>query len=88
MLVKLTDVKGRPVWINPIHVKGVRQRSKATEIYVAFNASFGQISVKVKEPAEDVVELLNMAMPDLLPLPPMEDERRKGGGAAAAAMMG
>ena len=83
MLVRLTELKGQPVWVNPIHVKAVRSKARFTEIIIPMNSALGQANVKVKEPAEEVVELLNAGMPDYLPLPP-DDE---AGGPAMAAMM-
>ena len=86
MLVRLTELKGPSVWVNPIHVKAVRGRAKYTEVIIPINTALGQAAIKVKESPEEVVELLNTGMPDFLPPLPLDDD--SGGGAAAAAMMG
>lgn len=91
MLVRLTETKGQPVWVNPIHVKAVRPKSKYTEVFVPLNSAFGTVSIKVKETADEVVDALNAGMPDILPpLPPEDDAGGDGfsGGAGAAALMG
>ncbi len=91
MFVRLTDHKDNPVWVNPIHVRAVRERSKYTEVVLPMNTSMGQVIVKIKQPAEEVVELLNAGMPEFLPFPPDDDSGGGGGlagGAGAAALMG
>lgn len=91
MLVRLTDTKDQPVWVNPIHVKAVRPKSKYTEVFVPLNSSFGTVSIKVKGTPEEIVDALNAGMPDLLPPLPPEDDASGGGfagGAGAAALMG
>jgi uncharacterized protein YlzI (FlbEa/FlbD family) len=88
MLVRLTELRGQPVWVNPIHVKAVRPKSKFTEIIIPMNSALGQASVKVKESAEEVVELLNAGMPDYLPPLPPDDEGGTAGGGAMVGLLG
>jgi uncharacterized protein YlzI (FlbEa/FlbD family) len=92
MLVRLTDIKGQPVWVNPIHVRAVRAKSKYTEVIVPLNTAMGQSVVKVKESVDEVVETLNAGMPEILPPLPPDDDGGSGGGliggAGSAALMG
>jgi len=86
MLVKINEVKGKPIWINPVHVKGVRPWKQGAMLYIAINSNFGEQSIKTTDPVEEVVKLLNAGMPDWLSLMPLEDDGRAGGAAAAAAV--
>jgi len=43
MLVRLTDTKGRTLWINPVHVKFMREKRSTTEIIMA--ATWGSAPV-------------------------------------------
>ncbi len=86
MLVKLTDSKGTDVWINPVHVRLVRRKGRHTEVFVPFNANWGAVSIKTRQPLDEVADLLNAGMPDLLGFAPDDDGTNSA--AAAAAMAG
>lgn len=79
MLVKFTDTKGVDTWVNAAHVKGLREKRGVTEIFVTINPTWGQNSIKVRQPAAEIAELLNAAMPGFF-FPPDDDS---GGGSAA-----
>ena len=65
MLVKLIDIKGQEIWINPVFVKAVRPAKKGvTEVFIAFGNHWSpQSSVKVKANADEVAEAISAAMP-------------------------
>ena len=85
MFVRLTDIKGKPVWINPIHVRAVRQKSKFTEIVVPYHSPMGQTVLKAREPAEEVVETLNRGMSGIM-APFIPEDEPSAGGLSAGAM--
>lgn len=92
MLVRLTDTRGRDVWINPIYVRAVRSKSKHIEIIIRYSSAMGSSLLKVNGSVEEVVEAINVGMPEILsPMPP-EDDSGSGsgsvGGAGAAALIG
>jgi len=66
MLIKLTDIKGRDIWINPAYVKGVFQKSKeVAEVYVRWGSGLSVSDVlKVRARADDVAAGISAAMPD------------------------
>jgi uncharacterized protein YlzI (FlbEa/FlbD family) len=84
MLVRLTNIKGQDIWINPIHIKAVYAKPKHTEVVITLNPTLGQASLKVTGSVDEVVEAINLGMPDFLPPMPPEDESGHGGAAAAA----
>ena len=88
MLMRLTNIKGQDIWINPIHVKAVYAKRKHTEVVVPLNPTVGHSVVKVTGTVQEVVQALNLGMPEILPPLPPEDESGLGGGAGAAALMG
>lgn len=94
MLIKLTDIKGRDVWINPAYVKGVFQKSKEiTEVYVRWGAGLSVSDVlKVRARADDVAAAISAAMPDaaayIAALESEEEYRRQQEASRAAAMGG
>jgi hypothetical protein len=65
MLVKLTDIKGKDIWVNPIYVKAVTQSKRdVTEVYIAYGSPWGAVhSVKVRGAPEEVAEAISAAMP-------------------------
>ena len=91
MLVRLTDIKGKPVWINPIYVKAVYAKPKYTVVDITLNTSLRSV-LKVSGSVEGVVEAINLAMPEILPPLPPDDESgpdaASGGVAGAAVLMG
>jgi len=88
MLVRLTNIKGQDIWINPIHVKAVYAKSKHTEVVIPLNPTMGHSIVKVTGSVQEVVTAINLGMPEILSSLPPEDEPGLGGGAGAAALMG
>lgn len=66
MLVKLTDIKGKEVWINPLYVKAVASKGNdGAEVFVTYGSAWSQVtSIKVKAPAADVAAAISAAMPD------------------------
>lgn len=65
MLVKLIDIKGQEIWVNPVYVKAVRPSKKGvTEVFISFGSQWAaQTSVKVKANADEVAEAISAAMP-------------------------
>ena len=85
MLVHFQDTKGGEVWINPLHVKMVKQGRKATEIVLALSSSFGNSVIKTSLAADEVALALNAATPEGLPFVPEDDQNLDGGAAAIIA---
>ncbi len=88
MLVRFEDIKGGEVWINPVHVKLVKQARRSTEIVMALSSSFGNSVIKVRLTPEEVSLMLNAGMPEILPLAPEDDHDTDGGAAAAVIAAG
>jgi len=65
MLVKLTDIKDKTYFINPLYVKGVAERKPGiTEVYVNFGSMLDpKFLIKVSAPAEEVAAMISSAMP-------------------------
>lgn len=62
MLVLFQDIKGQEIWINPIHVRMVCKKRKATEItFGVGHGTWGLWVVKVNADADDVAQRLNDA---------------------------
>ncbi|MCC6285162.1 MAG: hypothetical protein IT439_07670 [Phycisphaerales bacterium] len=74
MLVKFTDVKDVNYWVNPLHVKMLREKKGLTEIFIVYNPGWAAPSFKVKQSAEEVAALLDAAMPDAGALVPDDDQ--------------
>lgn len=63
MLVKITDLKGKDHWINPLYVKCIRSNRKGhTEIHGSVTY-MGSV-LKTEEPAESLADRISVAMPD------------------------
>lgn len=61
MLVKLTDLKGKDIWVNPLYVKSLTpKRDDETHVEVSGWA----LKMKVPQNVEDVALTLNAAMPE------------------------
>lgn len=96
MLVQLTDHKGNEVWINPVHVKMVRQKKPGVvEIYLVVTAGWGSPTMRAAGELHEIIDRLNAAMPADLGAftPAIEDQPEddfSGGGAGAggAAFLG
>lgn len=88
MLVRFEDTKKNQIWINPIHVKMLRDKKSVTEIYISYQSAFGSGVLKVRMPIDEVAATLNAAMPDLSFVPDDDPGFDQSGGAGTAAMMG
>jgi len=93
MLVKLIDIKGKEVWLNPVYVKAVtaNKRKGYTEVHCSSFGSFGTSTIRVNVPADEVAAALTEAMPGAVPYGVLlgeEDEQRRRQQAAAAAAAG
>lgn len=66
MLVKLTDVKGRDYWINPMYVKAVSAaKGGGAEVYITFGTVWSSTQViKTEASPEDVAGWISAAMPE------------------------
>ncbi len=90
MLVQITDHKGNEVWINPVHVKMVRQKKPGVvELFMAVTANWGAPTMRAAGELHEIIDRLNAAMPaDLGPYTPALDEQQSdddfSGGAGAA----
>lgn len=73
MLVKLTDTKGLTYWLNPIHVKMLREKKGVTEIFLTINSSWPSPNLKVKEPLDAIAAMISAAMPENLSYVPGDD---------------
>jgi len=63
MLVKITDLKGKDHWINPLYVKCIRSNKRGeTEIIGSISTMGGML--KTEEPAESLADRISVAMPD------------------------
>lgn len=82
MLVTLTDTKGKPAYINAVYVKSVQPKGETCLVELSGRST----KLKVKMPAEQVVELLNAAMPTSIDaMLAVEDQIQADQAAAAAA---
>ncbi len=94
MLVKLTTTKGLDVWINPVFVKAIQQKSaEVTEVYIRWGAGMSVSDVlKVRAKADDVAAAVSAAMPDaaayIAAMDTEEEYRRQQEQATRAATMG
>lgn len=66
MLVKLTDIKGRDYWINPMYVKAVAAaKGGGAEVYITFGTTWSQTQViKTEASPEEVAGWISAAMPE------------------------
>ena len=81
MLVKITDHKGKPRYLNPAYVKSLNPKGDDTEVEVSGWA----MKMRVALPIDEVAAILNAAMP--LTLDPAqlaaEDAQQSAAGSAA-----
>lgn len=64
MLVQITDHKGNEVWVNPVHVKMVRQKKPGVvEIFMAVTANWGAPTMRANGELHEIIDRLNAAMP-------------------------
>ncbi len=87
MLVRFEDTKSKPIWINPVHVRMLRQKRHMTEIQTPGSNMF----VKVRMPIDQVADMLNSAMPDSAYVPGLEATaaaQQAAGVAAATTLLG
>lgn len=82
MLVGLTDTKGRVQYINAMYVKSVQSKGQDSLVEISGRST----KLRVKMQAEQVVELLNSAMPSSIEaMLAVEDQIQADQAAAAAA---
>jgi len=65
MLFKLRDKKGVEWWVNPTHVRVIRQKKETTELWLS-----GEVQpLYLDQPLDTVAAVVNAAMPltDMLP---------------------
>lgn len=90
MLVKLTDHKGKPRWINPLYVKMLVGKGDETEIELS---GIG-VKLRVRGAPEEVALAIDAATPDLATAVVSSEEANivsqasSGEGGAAAVMLG
>ncbi len=94
MLVKLIDIKGNEVWLNPVYVKAVTSNRKKgyTEVHCSAFGAWSTSTVKVNASADDVAAALTEAMPGAVPYPAIlgdeDDARKKQQAAVTVTTMG
>ncbi len=81
MLVALTNNKGRVEYINAMYVKSVQPKGQECLVEVSGRS----IKLKIRMQAEQVVELLNSAMPSSIEAMLAVEEQIQADQAAAAA---
>ncbi len=82
MLVALTDTRGKMHYINAVYVKSVQPKGATCVVEISGRAT----KLKAKMPAEQVVEMLNAAMPSSYEeILAVEDQIAADQAAAAAA---
>jgi predicted HAD superfamily Cof-like phosphohydrolase len=82
MLVGLPDTKGRMHYINAVYVKSVQPKGNDSAVEISGRST----KLRVRMPAEDIVELLNAAMPsNIEAMLAVEDQIQADQAAAAAA---
>lgn len=82
MLVGLSDTKGRVQYINAMYVKSVQPKGQDCVVEISGRST----KLRVKMNAEQVVELLNAAMPSSIEaMLAVEDQIQADQAAAAAA---
>jgi hypothetical protein len=61
MLVRFTDTKDKPVWVNPVHVKSLTpKKPEVTSINMSVPTA---APINVRMPIDEVAARLNAAMP-------------------------
>ncbi|MFU8828428.1 MAG: hypothetical protein ACNA8P_03235 [Phycisphaerales bacterium] len=63
MLVKITDLKGKDHWINPLYVKCIRANKRGETEIIGSISTMGSM-LKTQEPAESLADRISIAMPD------------------------
>ncbi len=82
MLVAFTDTRGKVHYINAVYVKTVQPKGEISLVQVSGHST----KLKIKMPAQQVVETLNAAMPTSLDaMLAVEDQIQADQAAAAAA---
>lgn len=82
MLIGLTDTRGKVQYINAVYVKSVQPKGATCVVEISGRTT----KLKVKMPAEQVVELVNAAMPSSIEaILAAEDQIQADQAAAAAA---
>jgi uncharacterized protein YlzI (FlbEa/FlbD family) len=82
MLIALTDTRGKVQYINAVYVKSVQPKGETCVVEISGRTS----KLKVRMNAEQVVELVNAAMPTSIDaMLAVEDQIQADQAAAAAA---
>lgn len=65
MLVKLTDVKHKDYWVNPMYIRAVvPAKGSGCEVFVSFGNTWSTVrSIKVDRSPEEVASWISAAMP-------------------------
>jgi hypothetical protein len=63
MLVKVTDLKGKDHWINPLYVKCIRSDRKGRTEIIGSISTMGSL-IRTEEPADSLADRISVAMPD------------------------
>ncbi|QOI99348.1 MAG: hypothetical protein HRU70_02115 [Phycisphaeraceae bacterium] len=85
MLVRFTGGDGKDVWVSPLHVKVVREKTgifgkkKGTEIVVQMPGGVSGGGVHVEGEPEEVARVISEAFPTIIPYLP-DDDRASGRG--------
>lgn len=93
MLIKLTDINKKDVWVNPLYVKAVRAEKGIVKVFITFGTAWSREEVvKVLGDPQAVADLINAGMPETPAIlaaagisTEMDEEDRRRQAAAAAA---
>ncbi|MEZ6210611.1 MAG: hypothetical protein R3B46_05090 [Phycisphaerales bacterium] len=85
MLVKMIDIKGKEVWLNPVYVKAVSANTRKgyTEVYCSSFGLFGTSTIKVNAPADEVAAALSPRRCRAVPLRGADGRRGRAAEAAS-----
>ena len=89
MLVRITDIKDKDHWINPLYVKSIRSNRKGQTEIIGSISQMGSM-IKTNESAESVADRISVAMPDspawqaATGAAVLSDEQQRAAAAAAA----
>jgi predicted NAD/FAD-dependent oxidoreductase len=81
MLIALPDLRGKVQYINAVYVKSVQPKGETCVVEISGRAS----KLKVKMTAEQVVEMVNAAMPSSIDAMLAAEDQIQADQAAAAA---
>ncbi len=88
MLVKLTDIKKRDIWINPLYVRAIiATKGGVAEVHGTFGGTWTGRVIKVRDDARALADRISVAMPEsaaLIAAVQADEELRQQQAAAAA----